>query len=67
MMPKTQPLCTGAKLNLLDVIKVADHIIDLGPEGGDGGGTLVTAGTPEQVAQTPASYTGHYLKKALER
>jgi len=51
----------------LDVIKVADHIIDLGPEGGDGGGTVVATGTPEQVAEDPRSYTGHYLKKALER
>lgn len=47
----------------LDVIKVADHIIDLGPEGGDGGGTIVAVGTPEQVAQEPASYTGHFLKQ----
>ena len=45
----------------LDVIKTADHIIDLGPEGGDGGGTVVAAGTPEQVAQVEASYTGQYL------
>lgn len=49
----------------LDVIKVADHIIDLGPEGGDRGGTLVTAGTPEEVALCPESYTGKYLKKYL--
>ena len=51
----------------LDVIKTADHIIDLGPEGGDGGGTVVATGTPEQVAENPASYTGIYLKKWLER
>ena len=51
----------------LDVIKTADYIIDLGPEGGDGGGTLVACGTPEQVAQNPASYTGEYLKKWLVR
>ena len=51
----------------LDVIKTADHIIDLGPEGGDGGGTIVCAGTPEEVAQCPDSYTGKYLKPALER
>ena len=51
----------------LDVIKTADHIIDLGPEGGDGGGTLVAVGTPEQVAEDPASYTGEYLKKWLVR
>ncbi len=49
----------------LDVIKVADHIIDLGPEGGDGGGQLVAQGTPEQVAQTKGSYTGSFLKKHL--
>jgi excinuclease ABC subunit A len=51
----------------LDVIKVADHIIDLGPEGGTAGGTIVTTGTPEQVAQCPESYTGQYLKSMLER
>ena len=45
----------------LDVIKVADHIIDLGPEGGDGGGTIVATGTPEEVAKNPKSYTGKYL------
>ncbi len=49
----------------LDVIKQADHIIDLGPHGGDEGGRIVTEGTPEQVAQDPASYTGQYLKKML--
>ena len=49
----------------LDVIKSADHIIDLGPEGGDGGGTVVAVGTPEEVAQNSTSYTGHYLKKML--
>ena len=49
----------------LDVIKVADHLIDLGPEGGAGGGTLVCAGTPEQLAACPASYTGQYLKRLL--
>ena len=49
----------------LDVIKVSDHIIDLGPEGGDGGGTVVAEGTPEQVAAVDASYTGQYLKKVL--
>ena len=49
----------------LDVIKVADHLIDLGPEGGAGGGTLVCAGTPEQIAACPASYTGQYLKRLL--
>jgi len=49
----------------LDVIKVADHIIDLGPEGGDKGGYIVAQGTPEQVAETDGSYTGEYLKKVL--
>ena len=51
----------------LDVIKTADYIIDMGPEGGDGGGTVVTQGTPEEVAEDPASYTGYYVKKMLER
>ncbi len=50
----------------LNVIKVADHIIDLGPEGGDGGGTIVAQGTPEEVAQCEKSYTGRYLKPYLE-
>ena len=50
----------------LDVIKTADYLIDLGPEGGAGGGTVVCCGTPEQVAQCPESYTGRYLKKILE-
>ena len=49
----------------LDVIKTADYIIDIGPEGGDGGGTIVAEGTPEQVAQNPASYTGHYIARYL--
>ncbi len=49
----------------LDVIKTADHVIDLGPEGGDGGGTIVATGTPEEVAECPESYTGHYLKNVL--
>ena len=49
----------------LDVIKTADHIIDLGPEGGDGGGNIVVTGTPEEVAQCAASYTGQYLKRML--
>ena len=51
----------------LDVIKTADYLIDLGPEGGDMGGTLVTCGTPEEVANDTRSYTGKYLKKLLER
>ncbi|MDO4520954.1 MAG: hypothetical protein Q4B44_04865, partial [Erysipelotrichaceae bacterium] len=49
----------------LDVIKSADWIIDLGPEGGDGGGTVVVTGTPEKVARTESSWTGQYLQKAL--
>ena len=49
----------------LDVIKVADRIIDLGPEGGDRGGEIVACGTPEEVAACPHSYTGQYLKKML--
>ena len=51
----------------LDVIKTADHIIDMGPEGGDGGGTVLATGTPEEVAAVEASYTGQFLKKILER
>jgi excinuclease ABC subunit A len=51
----------------LDVIKTADYIIDLGPEGGDRGGQIVATGTPEQVAQCEGSYTGKYLKKVLEK
>ncbi len=50
----------------LDVIKTADHIVDLGPEGGDKGGTLVACGTPEEIARCDASYTGQYLKRVLE-
>ncbi len=50
----------------LDVIKTADYLIDLGPEGGDGGGAIVATGTPEEVAQNPASYTGQYLKPLLD-
>ena len=67
-----QRLCEGGNTVLviehnLDVIKTADYIIDLGPEGGEGGGTLVATGTPEEVAANPNSYTGQYLKKWLER
>ena len=51
----------------LDVIKVADYIIDLGPDGGDGGGRVVAAGTPEEVSKNPKSYTGQYLKDILEK
>jgi excinuclease ABC subunit A len=49
----------------LDVIRSADHLIDLGPEGGDGGGRIVAEGTPEQVAGVAASHTGHFLKEIL--
>ena len=50
----------------LDMIKTADYIIDMGPEGGDAGGTVVATGTPEEVAQCESSYTGMYLKKILK-
>jgi len=49
----------------LDVIKNADHVIDMGPEGGNAGGTIVAQGTPEQIAKHPASYTGQFLKRML--
>ncbi len=66
-----QRLCDGGNTVLviehnLDVIKCADHIIDLGPEGGAGGGTVVATGTPEEIAQVEGSYTGRFLKKKLE-
>ena len=51
----------------LDVIKCADYIIDLGPEGGVRGGTVVATGTPEELSENPNSYTGQYLKKVLQR
>ena len=51
----------------LDVIKTADHIIDLGPEGGDSGGEIVTSGTPEEVVKNPRSYTGHFLKTVINK
>jgi excinuclease ABC subunit A len=51
----------------LEVIKTADWIVDLGPEGGDAGGEVVAIGTPEEIAANPASYTGHYLKQVLKR
>lgn len=50
----------------LDVIKSADHIIDLGPEGGPGGGRIIASGTVEEVARNPRSFTGAFLKKALD-
>ena len=49
----------------MDVIKCADHVIDIGPEGGDAGGYVVAAGTPEQIAACPQSYTGAFLKEKL--
>ena len=51
----------------LDVIKTADYIIDMGPEGGDGGGTMVACGTPEEIVEVPESYTGYYVKKYLKK
>ena len=51
----------------LDVIKAADYIIDMGPEGGDRGGTVIAQGTPEEVAQAAGSYTGVYIKKMLKK
>ncbi|HCU25948.1 MAG TPA: hypothetical protein DF383_13100, partial [Deltaproteobacteria bacterium] len=51
----------------LDVIKTADHIIDLGPEGGDEGGSVIATGTPEEIAKNSRSYTGQYLKKVLQK
>ena len=51
----------------LEVIKTADWIVDLGPEGGDAGGHVVAVGTPEEIAATPQSYTGHYLKQVFDR
>ena len=50
----------------MDVIKTADHLIDIGPEGGDAGGRVVVSGTPEEVAACEASYTGRYLKAKLQ-
>ncbi len=49
----------------MEVLKTADHIIDLGPEGGDGGGKVLAEGTPEQIAKVKSSYTGNYLKEHL--
>ena len=65
-------LCEGGNTLLviehnLDVIKTADYILDLGPEGGDGGGQIIARGTPEEVAAIPASFTGQYLKKWLAK
>ena len=51
----------------LDVVKVADHVIDIGPEGGDGGGTIVGTGTPEDIAEIKDSWTGRFLKPMLAR
>jgi len=49
----------------LDVVKTADYVIDIGPEGGDGGGEIIAVGTPEEIIKTKTSYTGKYLKKIL--
>ncbi|MBQ1515550.1 MAG: ABC-ATPase UvrA, partial [Lachnospiraceae bacterium] len=67
-----QKLCEGGNTVIviehnLDVIKTADYIIDLGPNGGDGGGTVIAKGTPEEVAEDPDSFTGVYLKRMLEK
>jgi excinuclease ABC subunit A len=67
-----QRLCEGGNTVLviehnLDVIKTADYIIDMGPEGGDGGGTVIATGTPEAVSENAESYTGVYLKKIFEK
>ena len=51
----------------LDVIKTADYIIDIGPEGGDRGGTVIARGTPEEIAQNPISYTGRYIDAVLRK
>ena len=51
----------------LDVIKTADYIIDIGPEGGDRGGTVIAQGTPEEVAEMPQSYTGFYIQKMIDK
>ena len=51
----------------LDVIKTADYVIDMGPEGGDGGGTVVASGTPEEVAKVKNSYTGYYIREYLKK
>ena len=51
----------------LDVIKTADYILDIGPEGGDRGGTVIAKGTPEQIADSEKSYTGMYIKRMLEK
>ena len=51
----------------LDVIKTADYIVDMGPEGGDKGGTVIAKGTPEEVADTPVSYTGRYIRAMLDK
>ena len=50
----------------MDIIKSADYVIDIGPEGGEGGGKIIAAGTPEEVANNPHSHTGKYLKKYLQ-
>ena len=59
--------CSNFFLTKLDVIKIADYIVDLGPEGGNRGGTVVVSGTPEEVAACESSYTGKFLKGVLEK
>ena len=59
--------CTAVSYTHLDVYKRQDYIIDMGPEGGDGGGTMVACGTPEEIAEVPESYTGYYVKKYLKK
>ena len=71
-MEVLQKLCEGGNTVIviehnLDVIKTADYIIDLGPNGGDGGGTVIAKGTLEEVAEDPDSFTGVYLKRMLEK
>lgn len=51
----------------LDIIKTADYVIDMGPEGGDKGGTVIASGTPEEISNTEISYTGQFLKKLFEK
>ncbi len=61
------PISVYFPISNLDIIKSADHIIDIGPDGGIGGGKVVATGSPEQVATNPNSYTGQYLKKVLKK
>mgnify|MGYP000171671444 CR=1 FL=1 len=65
LMTRSNVYTKLASSKILDIIKTADYLIDLGPEGGDGGGALVFAGTPEECAACTDSYTGQFLKKML--